>query len=186
VPHLELLRIAFDDDRAIRCGLRRARLDAHCKHGRVICCHLVHRPERPLSVPLRAGSSLLRILHGNCAEASIVLERSERNTTMLRTLAAAFVAASMLTAPVMAAENAATKPSMTQAAQTPADAKVSAVKSAKAKSHHKSVKKVEARKHMKHVRHASHLRHASKVRHVMHATHKNTHVARQAPKSSVN
>jgi hypothetical protein len=98
---------------------------------------------------------------------------------MLRTLAAAFVAASMLTAPVMA-ENATTKAPVTQTVQTAAKAKTSAVKSVRAKSHHKSVKKVEARKHMKQVRHAS------KVRHVKHATHKNTHVARRAPKSSVN
>jgi hypothetical protein len=89
---------------------------------------------------------------------------------MLKTLAAALIAASMLTAPALAQGT-------TSAPQAPAAQSVKAPRanSLKAKAP-RSMKKSDARKHIKKARHAGH----------KHAAHKRAHVAHRAPKSGVN
>src|SRR3954462_4000602 len=113
-------------------------------------------------------------------QSGIAPERSKRKKTMLKTFAAVLIAASMLTAPVLAQ-------STTPAPSAPATqgTKAPAVKVVKAKKHHKVKKHVHARAHVKHVRHARHHgRH-----HVRHASVKRTHavhVNRSAPKAAAN
>ena len=96
---------------------------------------------------------------------------------MLRTIAAALIAASMLTAPALA-EN--TAPATAQAIKAPATKP--AVEVVKVKKHFK--RHAHARVHVKHVRVARHSRH-----HVRHASVKrvhSVHVARSAPKAVTN
>src|SRR3954453_9211304 len=111
-------------------------------------------------------------------QSGIAPERSKRKKTMLKTFAAVLIAASMLTAPVLAQ-------STTPAPSAPATqgTKAPAVKVVKAKKHHKVKKRVHARAHVKHVRHARHSRHH--VRHVSKRTHA-VHMTRSAPKAATN
>lgn len=101
---------------------------------------------------------------------------------MFKTFAAALIAASMLTAPVLA-QGTSTTPSAPAAQVTKAPAKV-----VKVKKHRTMKKHAHVRKHVKHVRHARHMRH-----HVKHVAAKHTHkvhvtrnVNRTAPKAVAN
>jgi hypothetical protein len=94
---------------------------------------------------------------------------------MLKTFAAALIAASMLTAPAFA-QGTAPAPSAPATQMTKAPAKV-----VKAKKHYKVKKHVHVRKHVRHVRHARHGRH-----HVKHVRAPAAHTVGSAPKASTN
>jgi hypothetical protein len=99
-----------------------------------------------------------------------------RKKTMLKTFAAALIAASMLTAPALAQGMGSSAPATEMTKSAPA-------KAAKVHKHVRTTKHVRARHHVKLVRHVRHGRHH--VRHAGKHTHA-VHVARHASKIRAN